>query len=81
MQSASVEKENAMSSERLVLLTSGNGVTLSRVTLPNTKAKSAVSTYVVESHRMPNAKAFGTRTDALDYYEEEIERCRLLDVT
>jgi hypothetical protein len=67
-----------MPADKLVLLRSDNGVTLSKVTLPGGTAKSAgVTSYVVESNRTPEVKAFGTRTDALEHYEEEVERCRL----
>jgi hypothetical protein len=68
-----------MSEEAKILLSSDNGVTLSKVMLTHGKARpSSVSSYVVESPRTPRRKTFATRTDALDYYEEEIERCRLL---
>ena len=67
-----------MPAERLVLLRSDNGVTLTKVTLPGAPAKAAgVTSYVVESNRTPDVKAFATRTDALEHYEEEVERCRV----
>jgi hypothetical protein len=60
-----------------VFLHSDNRVTLSKVTLPSATAKSAgVTSYVVESNRTRNVKAFATRTDALEYYEEEVQRGR-----
>ena len=66
-----------MPAEKLVLLSSENGVTLSKVTLPSPTPKSTgITSYVVESHRTPDVKAFATRTDALEHYEEETERCR-----
>jgi len=67
-----------MPADRLVLLRSDNGVTLTKVTLPGGTAKAAgVTSYVVESNRTPDVKAFATRTDALEHYEEEVERCRV----
>jgi hypothetical protein len=67
-----------MPADILVLLRSDNGVTLSKVTLPGTTVKSSgVTSYVVESNRTPDVKAFATRSDALEHYEEEVERCRV----
>jgi hypothetical protein len=69
--------ENNMPPEKLVLR-SNNGVTLSKVTLPSATAKSTgVTSCVVESNRTPNLKTFATRTDALEYYKEEVGRSRV----
>ena len=63
---------------RLVILTSDNGVTLSKVTLAGCFPKSEViSSYVVESARTPDVKTFPARIEALDHFEVEVERCRV----
>ena len=67
-----------MPADKLVLLRSDNGVTLYKVTLPSVTIQSAgVTSYVVESKRTPDVKTFATHTDALEYYQAEVERCRL----
>ena len=69
-----------MQPDKTILVTSTNGVTLWRVTPPRNKGRKAcLSSYIVESNRTPNAKTITTCTDALDYCEDEVERCRLLD--
>ena len=70
--------EHRMPPSRLVLLTSDNGVTLSKVTLVGSMPKSEViSSYVVESVRTPDIKTFPARSEALEHFEGEVERCRL----
>jgi len=69
-----------MQPDKTILLTSNNGVTLWRVTPPRQKSrKPSAASYVVESNRTPKAKTMTTCTDALEYYEDEVDRCRLLD--
>ena len=65
-----------MPPQKLVLLTSDNGaVVLSKVLLPPTSPKAAsVSSYVVESSRTAEVMAFIKRAEALECFEEEVER-------
>ena len=64
-----------MSPQKLVLLTSDNGVVLAKVTLAQgSPAGEPISTYVVEIGRTKETKAFEKRTDALECFEIEVER-------
>ena len=69
-----------MQPDKTILLTSTNGVTLLRVTPPRIKRqKTCLASYIVESNRTLQAKAITTCTEALEYYEDEVDRCRLLN--
>jgi hypothetical protein len=65
-----------MSPQKLVLLTSDDGaVVLSKVILAPTSPKAEqVSSYVVESSRTAEVLAFVKRAEALECFEEEVER-------
>ena len=67
-----------MPPERLILLTSDNGVVLSKVTLSPTAPKAEpISSYVVETPRAPHMMTFAKRTEALECFEQEVERSSL----